>query len=202
MTYDFKPKWLSDDEIRVAADKFLDEYHASDEYPIPIEEIVEFKLGIEIIPIPNLQDTWDVDGFISGDLSQITVDQFIFEKREKRYRFTLAHEVGHLVLHRAIIERNWPKNIKRYKEMVNSIPEDDYRSLEFQAYSFAGVVLVPKRFLEIEVNLWLQYIKQNIDITDELYDPVWDFIAEKLSSAFCVSKDVINRRLKKDGIRG
>jgi Zn-dependent peptidase ImmA (M78 family) len=199
---DFKPKRLSYDDLRQIANKFLKEHHRSDEYPIPIEEIVEFKLGIDIVPIPNLIKTWDVDGFISGDLSEITVDQFILENREERYRYTLAHEVGHLVLHKDIIKKNWPKDIKKYKDMINSIPEEDYRWLEWQAYSFAGLVLVPKKHLEREVCPLIKHVQVYTTLSDELLDPVWDRIAEKLGPKFCVSKDVIIKRLKYDGYRG
>jgi len=67
--------------------------------PVPIEEIAEFKLGVNIIPIPNLQKTFEVEGFISSDLQNIYVDQFILYERPTRYRFTLAHEIGHIFLH-------------------------------------------------------------------------------------------------------
>jgi hypothetical protein len=61
-----------------------------DRFPPPIEEIAEIKCGLDIIPLPGLRDLLEVDGFISSDLSCITVDQFVLERRLNRYRFTLA----------------------------------------------------------------------------------------------------------------
>jgi hypothetical protein len=57
---------------------------------VDIETIVEFELGLNIFPFPNLQTTFDIEGFISGDLTVIYVDEFIYHQRPARYRFTLA----------------------------------------------------------------------------------------------------------------
>jgi hypothetical protein len=40
--------------------------------------------------LPGLRDLLEVDGFISSDLSCISVDQFVLERRLNRYRFTLS----------------------------------------------------------------------------------------------------------------
>ena len=60
------------EKINERAESFLESYHSSDEIPIPIEEIIEFKLKMDIIPIPGLKealrrDNLDIDGFISTD---------------------------------------------------------------------------------------------------------------------------------------
>lgn len=91
--------YLSYGTINLAAENFLKTYHPANTIPIPIEEIIEFKLGIDIIPLHGLHQAFDTDGFISSDLKSISVDLFVYESRPGRYRFTLAHEIGHLVLH-------------------------------------------------------------------------------------------------------
>jgi hypothetical protein len=48
-----KPDIISFSEIKRKADEFRLEY-CENIVPVPIEEIVEFKLGIEIRPIPLL----------------------------------------------------------------------------------------------------------------------------------------------------
>jgi len=50
----FSPEVLSYDDLRREADEFLSEYHQSLSIPTPIEEIVEFDLSIDVIPIPGL----------------------------------------------------------------------------------------------------------------------------------------------------
>ena len=65
-----------------------------------IEEIVEFDFRINIVPVLGLQREFEVEGFTSGDLKNIYVDEYTYTDRITRYRFTLAHEMGHIVLHR------------------------------------------------------------------------------------------------------
>ncbi len=63
------------DEIRNHADHFLIQYHPGMEIPIPIEEIAEFQMGLNIVPIPGLLRAFDVDGFTSSDLFNIYVNR-------------------------------------------------------------------------------------------------------------------------------
>jgi hypothetical protein len=90
---------LSYDQLRRQAEAFLTRYHASKRIPVPIEQIVEFGLKLDIVPIPGLEEAFEVVGFTSSDLSEITVDEYVYESQANRYRFTLAHEDGHVVLH-------------------------------------------------------------------------------------------------------
>src|SRR3990172_7989294 len=91
---------LSYDALRRRAHDFLQTHHPKGTIPIPIEEIIEFNFQVDIVPVPGLQDAFEVDGFISSDLKTITVDAFIYDRRPGHYRFTLAHELAHAVLHR------------------------------------------------------------------------------------------------------
>jgi Zn-dependent peptidase ImmA (M78 family) len=86
---------LSYDDINKRAEEFLREYKRNETLPVDIEAITEFDLGLNIFPFPNLQETYDVEGFISGDLNVIYVDEFIHFQQSARYRFALAHEIGH-----------------------------------------------------------------------------------------------------------
>ena len=96
--------FLPYDKLRIVATNFLSQHHASGEIPIPIEKIVEFKLQLDIVPVPGLQDEFDVDAFLTNDLTEIRVDQFIQRQRPARYRFSLAHEVAHLLIHQDIFK--------------------------------------------------------------------------------------------------
>ena len=91
----FKAPFIPKDELVRQAEAFLAGYHASRKLPVPIEEIVEFGLGLDIVPVPGLQSSFDVVAYITRDCKEIRVDQYVLESRENRYRFSLAHEVGH-----------------------------------------------------------------------------------------------------------
>jgi len=69
---------LSYDDINKRAEDLLREYKQNKILPVDIEAIAEFNLGLNIFPFPNLQQTFDIEGFISGDLNVIYVDEFIY----------------------------------------------------------------------------------------------------------------------------
>jgi len=60
---------------------------------------------IDIVPMPGLHALIETDGFITSDLREIFVDEFVYQSRLGRYRFTLAHELGHSVLHRDVFRK-------------------------------------------------------------------------------------------------
>lgn len=68
-----QPPVLSYADLRRRARDFLRTHHPAGTIPVPIEEIVEFNYRIDIVPLPGLQEAFEVDGFISSDLKAITV---------------------------------------------------------------------------------------------------------------------------------
>jgi len=194
------PEILSYEDLRRRADAFLAEHHPSLSIPVPIEEIVEFQLGMDIIPVPGLHQAFEIDGFTTSDLGEISVDQYVYESRPGRYRFTLAHEVGHVLLHRHIYEARSFTSIGEWKEFVDSISETDYGWLEYQAYAFGGLVLVQSGPLIGETNACVQRIQgEGIDVAAN-WDFAWTRIAAFLAKSFDVSTGVVEKRLVKDGI--
>ncbi len=191
---------FSYDEIRNHADHFLKQYHPDREIPIPIEDIAEFQMGLNIVPIPGLLRAFDVDGFTSSDLSNIYVDEFTYSNRPGRYRFTLAHEVGHIILHKEIYSKANFRNIKEWKDFVNSISEKDHRWLEYHAYTFGGLALVPGEHLTERTQYQIERIRKEDISLSENWDFAWDSIAAQLAKDFEVSSDVIEKRLSKDKI--
>ena len=53
-------------QLRAAAEAFLKRYHASRKIPIPIEQIIEFQMGLDIVPLPGLLEAYDVDACHHG----------------------------------------------------------------------------------------------------------------------------------------
>lgn len=156
MVNDIEIPVLSYDALRGIANSFLKDYHPNLEIPVPIEEIIEFQLKKDIIPLPGLHQGFEVDGFTSSDLTSIYVDEFVYTSRPGRYRFTLAHEIGHNVLHENIYKKANFHSIKEWREFINSISEKDHSWLEYQAYAFGGLILVPQEHLE---KLTLSFVK-------------------------------------------
>ncbi len=197
---DIQIAWFSDKDLREQAEAFLAKYHPTRTIPVPIEEIVEFQFGIDIVPLPGLQKAFEVDGFISHDLTTITVDEFVYQNRENRYRFTLAHELGHVVLHRQVFEQLDFQTIEDWKRCVCSIDARSYGSLEYQAYSFAGLVLVPRDELDERLRAAVVRAAESGVALHEMADVAREYVEQWLAKDFVVSTEVIHKRLDKENI--
>jgi len=134
---------LSNDQLRTRAVRFLQEHAPTGIIPVPVEEIIDLNIGIDIVPTPGLHQGHDVDAFITGDLTTIYVDEFVYRSRPGRYRFSLAHEIAHLILHVEVYRRLHFRDIAEWKTALQRIEREDYDWLEYQANAFAGLVLVP-----------------------------------------------------------
>lgn len=189
------------EDLRKKADEFLHKYHPSGNIPIPIEEIVEFEFRINIVPVLGLQREFEVEGFTSGDLKNIYVDEYVYTDRITRYRFTLAHEIGHIVLHRHLYRDHKFDSIYGWKGFINSMTEEEHSWLEYQGYAFAGLVLVPKEKLLKSVSEWTRKIRDRGISMEKNWDFAWDLITEHVAKAFLVSPDVIDKRVEKDGVK-
>ncbi len=201
MTEEFQVPYLDYTQIVTKTQEFLKRHHPSGEIPIPIEEIVEFGLGINIVPLPGLHQTFEIDGFTSSDLKEISVDLAVFETRPKRFRFTLAHEVGHLVMHRELFQTRQFSTVSEWKNFIQDFPLKEWGYLETQANNFAGALLVPSDPLRIEYAKTRRRVEGMGVSFDELTDVAWDFVCQGLGDVFDVSKDVVRIRLEKEKLK-
>ena len=200
---------LSYDDINKRTEDLLREYKRNKILPVDIEAIAEFNLGLNIFPFPNLQQTFDIEGFISGDLNVIYVDEFIYYQRPARYRFTLAHEIGHYVFHSDLIASFHPQSVADWNKFVLGIDEETYGWLEWQAYSFAAAVLVPRVSLKQNFRKELKLLQPKIDFirskglsVESSQDYIVNAIATKLIGIYDVSADVLNKRILKELEKG
>ena len=145
----FKAPFIEKQQIEDAAEEFRTTYWKDQKYPIDIEIIVEIYLGIDIIPVKNLQNNNEIDAFISKDFQSITIDSDIYylDSSVNRRRFSLAHEVGHIMLHKELYKSVSFDNADEWIDFIESIPEDQYAFIEYHAYEFAGRLLVPRTLL-------------------------------------------------------
>lgn len=189
------------DDLRKKANDFLRTHNPSCTIPVPIEEIVEFEFNINIVPVLALQREFEVEGFTSSDLKNIYVDEYVYTDYLNRYRFTLAHEIGHIVLHRNLYKEHRFSSIAEWKEFINSMTEEEHGWLEYQGYAFAGLILVPRENLIKLTAEWVKRIKGKGISIEQNWDFAWELLTEHLGKAFQVSSSVIEKRLDKDGIK-
>lgn len=171
-----------------------------------LSEDGSFKYEIDVIKLTNLlgyrikfcnlQDEFGVGvlGLISSDAKIIFCDKSIEpigerkELKEKMLRFTIAHEIGHLVLHSDFI------NDHTSPAFHSKLPNKEKRRIEIQANLFASQLLMP----EAKIKKAFQFfsIKHNIYFESKnLFENRKNLIQE-LSKYFNVSNTAINYRLK------
>lgn len=188
------PHWTYP-QIRTITEKVLTDCCPVNLLPIPIEEIVELKIGIKLNTSVGLKTNFDIDGFTHTNFEEITLDDYIFNTCEERTRFTLAHELGHIILHKDIYQKFDITDRDSYIAFQNGLPEDDRKWMEIQANMFAGCILVPSAALKIAVLQTLDKDHESFPVQAD--SSIATF--EKLPIIFKVSSAVIYRRLQKEG---
>lgn len=200
------------DTIREMADQVRTSHcKNSNQLPVDIERIIEFGYGIDIRPLNDLKSSLDIDGFLSKDLKVIFVDGRTFSEQrfQSRMRFTLAHELGHLVLHKDFYLSQNFRTPKQWFELIGSIDETELGWYEKHANEFAGRLLVPRDLLLAEVSQFEGQLgalmemarKKGFEDGDEIQSYKRAFIASKLAPKFHVASKTLEIRLKIERIR-
>jgi hypothetical protein len=186
--------------IKSEADKFRNEL-GNKVIPVDIENIIDVKLGINIIPSPGLQNLCDTDALISSDWKSIVVDynRFSDERYQNRLRFSFAHEIGHFILHKSIYRSFKIKNTYDFQKFMKEIPAKQYGYLETQANKFANYLLIPREQLIIEKN---KEIKKNPELNNLIISrktkEINSYLAIPISKIFGVSEDAMEIALNGD----
>jgi len=177
-------------DIRERADKFRKRVWG-DFIPIDMEEIVELKLKIELMPLYGLQKSFGIDAFITSNWNLIYVDEDEYKKFPNRLKFSLAHEIGHFVLHKDIYSSFRIKEIEDLHRFIEQIPQEQHNNFETQANIFANNLLVPRERLIIEREKASKVIKNKFTSIEEINKSVLNsYLAIPISKKFEVSEKV------------
>ena len=196
--------YMSDGEIRGHARALLDAHHAAGTIPVPIDVIAEVELGLEIIPIPGILDSRGINGYLTSDRRAIYVDERLFRVAETRYLFTIAHEIAHLRMH----QDYFPvfKSDDEWLAFRAGLTAESLGTAEFQANTFAGLVLVPETVLpgvvEESFGRLAARVKEQYGDFDFASDAFWDQVAEDIKGRFRVAHDTARICLQNDGFWG
>ena len=163
----------------------------SNEIPVEIEDIIELKLNIDIFPIIDFLKLTNMDALITSDWKYIYVDkdEYLDDRRYNRLRFSLAHEIGHFILHKRIYDNFGIKTQEDYYKLYRDIPELQYRYLEGQANKFASYLLIPRRVLAIKAEEELKNNPSWLRKMDRI--KLNSYLAIPLSKIFKVSEEAI-----------
>lgn len=169
---------LSVAQIRKRVTEILDQANITNS-PIDVEAVARM-LGAKVV-YEELDE--DVSGLllITSGSSTIAVNA---AHHENRQRFTIAHEIGHLVLHGSNQEDLFID--KKVFNRNSKASEGMYRQ-EIEANRFAAELLMPKRFLE-DILEDSEDENGGVDLSDDL-------AVYKLARIFGVSEQALAIRL-------
>ena len=136
-------------EIEVIVAKILSEaYPAGISIPVDIDWLAERnELVDNIIPADLLEDKFNVAALLISKPNghfDIFVDEDTFNSYRTRANFSIAHELGHIVLHSQICS-----NCQSIEESISLSRriKHAYHFIERNANYFAGAILIPRRTL-------------------------------------------------------
>ncbi len=163
--------FLSPKTISVAVTNFLNDFISWNGKhilpPVPVEDILEKFLGftLEILDLKEYTGQEDVLGATWVDSQIVRIEQGLLEK-EGRYAFTIAHEIGHWVLHRKyLLAAREKENTKTPLHISRTTTKKE--PIEWQADKFAAMLLMPEdlikpifcRFLEDKTSKRKDYVE-------------------------------------------
>lgn len=199
---ELRSDYLSKEQIWDRAEQFRTEVIGNEAIPVPILDIAEIDLQIEVRPEPQLNQI-DVDGFLSHDLQTIFIqhDQYWEDRHEYRRRFTIAEEVGHYILHGDKIRSLSFSTIQEWQEFYSQLDAEEIDWFEWQAKEFAGRLLVPIAPLTQELEQFRGKIEEfKRQLPDSDHQRLKSAIASNIHAKFKVSKQSMTVRLEKENV--
>lgn len=183
--------------------RFLRSRHQKVEFPISTDDLTVLieshgaELDLYADLTPHGATVEGLTLFMPGEPPRVLISEHLSdERRENRLRTTLAHEFGHLHLHRHVVElavaerRIDVKNGGRVscpRETLVRAPTVDWR--EWQAGYASGAVLMPARRARELVDAWWSGRPGYVPGAEAA-------LVEAVVAAFRVSKDAATVRLK------
>ncbi|GHU96897.1 hypothetical protein FACS189483_01230 [Spirochaetia bacterium] len=143
-------------EIAKRVNRLLEE-HNIENPPVPVDKLVS-ELGITLL-------TESLPEEISGilDLRNKPVIMINSEHFPNRKRFSLAHEIGHFILHKPLGIHVDKQTYFRSAKSAESL--DEY---ETDANKFAAALLMPEEMVSRELERFTDWLDSNEDVIDIL----------------------------------
>jgi len=146
--------FLENEKIEAIADKIrLKNWGNS--IPVDVELLAE-RLGLTLTPIPGLSKLAGQEAFLTGSLDEIILED---DSNYFRTRFSIAHELGHFILHSEQIKSLRAVSYDEWKQTILEMPASIWSRAEIQAHEFAARLLVPTEHLIGEIKKFEKELK-------------------------------------------
>jgi len=187
-----KVPFLGNTQIESKAEFFRKKFW-NNSIPVDIEYIADVKLKLDIILVKGLQEQCDIDALISSNWQIVYIDhdRYLDNRYQNRLRFSLAHEIGHFILHKGIYNGFKIKDSKDLRRLLEQIPQEQYGYLEVQANKLANYLLVPRDKLIIERDKVLKKYKSLVEMEGMDKKTLNSYLTVPISKIFGVSESVI-----------
>lgn len=173
--------------------------------PVDVFTLTELELKLDVIPFDDLFTKYAVDAALLHDFTGLYVDAeayLLWENgpvwKQNRLRFTVAHELGHFILHRDIAVAQSFKSFEGFALWIRDNGGMKYK-LEQEANEFAGRLLVPRERLADDFEV---FAAQAVTLTEH-----WKYsadlrraFAERIAAKFGINAQVIETRLEREMI--
>ena len=236
-----KVKYLTEDEIEKDAKLLLAEYEdtigQAIKLPVPVDDITTYHLALHLgfddlhktLNRPMLRGEPDILGAIWVEKELVLIDRHLDPKNNPsmlgRYRFSVAHEVGHWRLHRSYVAKD-PDQISLFETSTEPIvicrASEEHEPIEWQANFFGACLLMPRRRVHDEWKeclgrtrpLLLSDLRPNGKVmmraqsmiygqgrneTGAVDDALFEEVAKPIARRFGVSPQAMRLRLEKSG---
>lgn len=126
--------------------------------PVPIDEIAEDHFGLLIREVVDIGDNLPghdphpgtlVSGALLPERAEIWIDATEASRWPRRRRYTIAHEIGHWVMHRGPDTTMCREATVEPVDVLDATPDDlvghgrDEHPIEWEANVFGGALLLP-----------------------------------------------------------
>lgn len=128
-----EPRWQV---VKSTADRLTKQYASP---PIPVHRIAE-ENGVEVVFADFGKHSESVAGFCDFKRSKLFVNRI---ERTERQTFTIAHELGHWMLHKEL----FVAHPEEYPVLLRTTGSNRNNVLEKEANHFAANLLVPDHLL-------------------------------------------------------
>lgn len=173
-----RPRINSYDDVEVAAREIREKWHLGDGPISQLIELLEGK-GFKVYEVADFENFDGLSGFVSGMEISIPVLAVYKGYDLVRKRFTLAHELAHLLLD------------------FSEVPE---KEIEKHCHTFAGALLLPEKVIRKElgqkrskITLWeLKKLKGMFGISIQAImarAAILDIISQSGYQRFCIIKN-------------
>jgi hypothetical protein len=192
----FKAPFISKADIEKTAEEIRKKYPSTQSVPVDVLGFAEFDLHLEFdfAPIRQLRQ----DAFLRPDLSGIWFDPVVFKdpSSQRRLRFSAAHELAHLFLHKDIYGKLNFRTVKQWVAFINDIPAAEYSWIEWQADEFAGHFLIPTAVLAPVLDEAVNDAQRE-GFFEQGPQEVFDFCCRAIHDHFGVSRQAMQTRISK-----